>query len=125
VKFDPTKFVEGLDEQHRLAWHGKHPVAVIGRLSPDVEIQLIPLDSPFTQQEIELINTPGLLYAGVLCMTGEATAQAAPVPTVDGRLLMLSALNPYAAFVAEKCEAKPGGVGWLKRLWSLPDTRAI
>lgn len=120
-----------LDAQQRLACFGQHACIVMGQLVPEVDVRLVPLGDETAVQTV--MSLEGFRFAGVIAMTAEGTAQAAPNDHIDAKMLMLCALNDYAAFVARKEDtqrcassstpAKRDDVSWLRRLFALPDLR--
>jgi hypothetical protein len=118
-----------LDEMEKLVWTGRHVCVVLGKLTPDLKIRLIPLGPPLTPEKLESMR--GWIFGGCIGLGAEDNiARAVPHDCIDSRLVLLSSLSDYAAYAAEKLREPEApeapvsrDVSFLEKLWSLPDPR--
>jgi hypothetical protein len=112
-----------MDAMERVTWNADEVVGVLGR---GEEYVLVPLndEAPIPDAVMDDAHRRGFKFCGVLCVI-EGRAAAKCEPDLEAVGTMVLAAIGFAHQVADKLkhQQRGDGVNWLRRLWTLPDTR--
>jgi hypothetical protein len=108
-----------MDAQQQLAWDAEFSAAVLGNAAG--EVLIVDLDGALPS-DIGPYKQRGFTWCGVIGFQhGRCTANLEP--TVEARACVAPASFQFAQLIAAKFKQSSEGAEWLKRLYSLPDTR--
>ena len=112
-----------MDSMERLTWDSEIVAGVLGKAD---RFLLVPLTEagPISDEVMEDAASRGFKFVGVLAViNGHAAARCEP--GMGASYTMMHASLAFAQQVADKLKDRQQGdsVDWLRRLWTLPDTR--
>jgi len=109
-----------MDAQQQLVWDSEISVVVLGK---GTEFVLVPLGEPgpIPKEITEDAKRRGLRFCGVLGRFKDGSAGMECEPDVESMSVMARACFGFAGLL----ERQTGdSAEWLKKLWTLPDTRS-
>jgi hypothetical protein len=106
-----------MDAQEKLVIDSAICCAVIGSAATG-ECMVVPLgvrDRALSAADVERMRVGGLRYSGVIGYFPDGSARALPESDIDSRIVILRALNDFAAYVAERLRPKSDSLDWLRK----------